>query len=588
MCGFYGFTGGTRRDVELGLKQIAHRGPDEKQIAQVQSTVIGHVRLSIVGINSGRQPAEVLGGYLLYNGEIYNYRDLILKYDLSSSLESDTDVLVALYNTIGWDKMLAEIRGMFSLAVVLKDEILLARDRYGQKPLYYTSHNNKFQFGSDLLSFNLERSLSNIDTIAINYFMSFAFIPSPLTIWKGVCKVEPGQCIKYDIMTGKMSKQYYYNILDRKYYSDANFEELLQDSVRNHSISDVGANILLSGGVDSSLLALYANNSTKLFTVRWRDKEYNESKNAIKISRKLNRDLNIIDVNPQGFEKSLSDIVNVLGEPFADDGMLSLDAVLNSIQNKGEKVVISGDAADELFGGYNRYNIDLYLSLLPNILLKNALKIFRKGTIKYSQIDKLLSLKNSRSAIERHYRISQIILNDDQRQDLLFSYQNIYDDVSSEMMRWKNISKSKWKYFFDVKFLIEGNMMVKGDRMSMKNSLELRVPFLDEYIVEKALLGERKNIKFGIKKFHLKKIFVNKFGLSTLQRKKGFGAPLLTDYQDSYHKALDNLKGNKQLLLWNLMHRDKTLKALDVNNGNFKRFSFALLVLSKWLEKHLD
>ena len=544
--------------------------------------------MSIVGLNSGKQPAEVLGGCMVFNGEIYNFKELILKYDLREDLESDTDVLVALYNVIGWDKLLSEIRGMFSIAVILRDQILLARDRYGQKPLYYSSHNNTFQFGSDLLSFNLERTLSNINTVAINYFMSFAFIPSPFTIWKGVFKVEPGHSIEYDIKTGKVSNKSYYNILDRKYYSETNFEALIQDSVRNHSISDVGTNLLLSGGVDSSILASFADNSTKLFTARWRDKEYNESEKAILISRKLNRNLNIIDVNPNDFDKSISDIIDVLGEPFADDGMLSIDNVFRSIKSKGEKVVISGDAADELFGGYNRYNIDLYLSLLPNFLLKTALKLFKKGSIRYTQISKLISLKNTHCRIERHYRISQIILNDIQRQEILLSYEDIYAEVSDKMSKWRNLSKRKWKYLFDVEFLIEGNMMVKGDRMSMKNSLELRIPYLDESIVEKALLGEKSNVIFGIKKFPLKKIFVKKFGLGALQPKKGFGAPLLSDYNDPYSSALKGIKENDELLLWSLLDRDKTIKALEINAGNYKRFSFAILVLSKWLEKHID
>lgn len=588
MCGFYGVTGGSLEDVEQGLLKIQHRGPDSKGVSPLASTILGHVRLSILGLDTGYQPTNVNGGLLAFNGEIYNFKELIYKYDLDARITSDTEVLALLFNRLGWMQLLREIQGMFAIAIVLENEILLARDRYGQKPLYYSTNGPVFQFGSDLLSFNLNRKISNVDPISLNYYMSFGFIPAPYSIWKGAVKLEPGQSLRYKIDTSEILKETYYSVFETSFNSSLNYSDLLDKAVDKHSISDVGSSMLISGGVDSSILASFSRKDTKLYTVKWRDSEYDESVNAHSISKHLKRELNIIEPEEGNLETSLSEIIDCLGEPFADDSMLSLDNVLKAVKLKGEKVVLSGDGADEIFSGYNRYNLDLYLKLIPEFVLRRLLNLYDARSLRYTQITKLIDLKRTKSIFERHYRISQLVLSDDQRREVLTDFIDIRDNLITSMQALYNQSDKHWKNIFDLRFLVEGNMMVKGDRISMKNSIELRVPFLDEALVTRAINQKSRHIQLGVKKYKLKLLFLKRFGLRRLQKKMGFGAPLLTDYNKEYSTILDSILSNKELQIWKLINRSQTKKILSEEAGNFKRLSFAIMVLANWLEKEID
>jgi len=588
MCGFYGITGGSPEDVEQGLLKIQHRGPDSKGIAMLNNTILGHVRLSILGLDAGYQPIKVEGGLLAFNGEIYNFKELIQKYEIDPGITSDTEVLVLLFNRLGWMQLLKEIQGMFAIAIVLENEILLARDRYGQKPLYYSTYKEAFQFGSDLLSFNVDRKISNVDPTSLNYYMSFGFIPAPYSVWKGVAKLEPGQSLRYNIHTSEILKETYYSVFETTFKSSLSYSNLLGNAVDKHSISDVGSSMLISGGVDSSILASFSQRGTKFYTVKWKDSEYDESSNALSVADHLKRELNVIEPEEGNLETNLIEIIDSLGEPFADDSMLSLDNVLKAVKLKGEKVVLSGDGADEIFSGYNRYNLDLYLKLIPEFVLRWLLNLYDSRTLRYTQIAKLIDLKRTKSVFERHYKISQIVLTDDQRSEVLTDFTDIRTTLISSMQALFKQSNHHWKNIFDLRFLVEGNMMVKGDRISMKNSLELRVPFLDEALVTKAINQNSKHIRLGIKKFKLKYIFLKKFGLRRLQKKMGFGAPLLTDYNEEYSTILDSILINKELQIWKLINQSETKRILSEKSGNFKRLSFAIIVLAKWLEKELD
>lgn len=587
MCGFYGISGGSREDVERGLREIRHRGPDSSNIIEKDDTILGHVRLSILGLDSGFQPIKVNSGYLAFNGEIYNFHELINRYNLDPNLNSDTEVLARLYDILGFTKLLKEIRGMFAIVIVLKNEILLARDRYGQKPLYYHLEDGIFQFGSDVLSFKLDKNLSSIDPTSLNFYMSFGFIPAPHSIWKGVKKLEPGEFIKYNTETNEILRDNFYSIFDSSFKNSSNFSDLVAQAVDKHSISDVGSSMLLSGGVDSSILASFARSETNLYTVKWKDVEYDESSNATSIAESLNRKLNIIETQEDKFGDNLREIIKSFGEPFADDSIISLDNVLRAIAIQGEKVVLSGDGADEIFGGYNRYNIDLYLKFIPQFVIRLLMKNTDTRSLRYTQLSKLLELKSITNLFDRHYRISQLVLSDKERKAILFEHSDIKSELVSHMRHIHSKSEKQWKNIFDLRFLVEGNMMVKGDRISMKNSLELRVPFLDEYLVTRAIDYHKSHIRFGIKKFYLKRIFVRIFGFSRLQRKMGFGAPLLTDFGEEYYTELEEVLQNEELKIWRLLSRLNTKEILASQKGNFKRFSFAIIVLSNWLEKEI-
>jgi len=588
MCGFYGINRNDRDLVKKGIDNIIHRGPDENNIINNSKYSVGHVRLSIVGLDNGIQPLAIENGFLVFNGEIYNFKEIIKKYELDKTLDCDTDVLGILYQRFGFKGMLDRIEGMFSIAVLTDDKIFLARDRYGQKPLYYSLIDGFFQFGSDLSSFKVDKKNSNISNVGLNYFLSFGFIPSPHSIWNNYYKVNPSEYIEFDANSKQLSIVKYYDLDVNNYRDNLPLEKLIDESVKEHNNSDVGSNLLLSGGVDSSLVAYSLPLKTTAYTVKWGDKDYDEVESARRIAKKLGRDLKEVSMTKGQLEKRLTNLMNYISEPFADDGIISLDIVTESLNKKGVKVVLTGDGADEIFGGYNRYNIDIYLKLFPLFLLRFFKIISSKNSLRNVAISKIINLKNTKPGFERHYNISQLGFNDHERKTILINgYVDIKNELSIMYNYFQNKSVSKGKYMFDLRFLIEGNMMVKSDRISMKSSIEFRSPFLSRKIVENALLSKKRNILFGIKKIRLKLIFIKIFGISMLQKKKGFGAPLDTVYKDEYNKMFNSILSNQEEPIWSLICHNEFLKVLKSNSHKYKRLSFHILVLNIWLSKNI-
>ena len=588
MCGFYGINSNDKNFVQNGLNKIIHRGPDENNIISTNECSLGHVRLSIIGLDNGKQPYRLKNGYLAFNGEIYNFKELIESCNLDSSLNSDTDVLGVLYDKYGFEGMLKKIRGMFSIAVVTDNKIYLARDRYGQKPLYYSLVNGFFQFGSDLASFKINKNLENISNVALNFYLSFGFIPSPHSIWGDCFKLNPSEFIEFDLQSKLIKHQKYYDFNEINLENNKPLSTIIHNSILTHNISDVGSSLLLSGGVDSSIVAKSLPKSTECYTVKWGDEDYDEVDNARKIARKLNRDLIEVSMSKGQLKKRLESIIDYTSEPFADDGIISLDLVAQELKNKGVKVVLTGDGADEIFGGYNRYNIDLYLKILPLFMLKILGKFTKKQSLRNTAISKLIKLKGISPGFDRHYAISQLGFNDKERKKVLKKgYFEIKNELFSIYDNYKSKSLRKGKFMFDLRFLIEGNMMVKSDRVSMKSSLEFRSPFLSKEIVENALLSKKKNILFGIKKIRLKSIFVKYFGFALLQRKKGFGAPLDSVYKGEYKKMVNSVIDNNDSYIWSIISRKEFLKILEDNPHKYKRLSFHILVLNIWLTKNI-
>ncbi len=354
--------------------KLAHRGPDDNGIwvNDSQSLALGHTRLSILDLSkAGHQPMHDAHSKnaIVYNGEVFNYRILNSKFlsDEAFHSHSDTETILKLYNKFGV-KMLEKLNGMFAFAIWdnTKEELILARDRSGKKPLYFTEMNGNFSFSSELKAlFELPYIKKEIDDKVLYDFLTFNTVAAPHTMFKGISKFKPGH---YMIVTRDGIKTYEsYNDLkhrDIEFSSEKELEDLvfnkLEESVKLRMISDVPVGAFLSGGVDSSaIVALMRNNTSnqiKTFTIGFENQpNYNELKYADKISKRYDTDHFIKTVTPNDLLDFIPKITDIYDEPQADTTAIPIYFISQLAKKENIKVVLNGDGPDELFSGYSNY-----------------------------------------------------------------------------------------------------------------------------------------------------------------------------------------------------------------------------------------
>lgn len=546
MCGFAGFYSDENFNFQKILEKITnvinHRGPDDTSyyLNKKNNLYVGFKRLSIIDLSTnGMQPIDSYNGKytIFFNGEIYNYQK-IKKILFSSNNQikyksnSDTEVLVNSFAYFGINKTLDMIEGQFSIALYDNENSILnlIRDKFGEKPLYYGNVNNSFVFGSELKSFiNFPNFNNRISKKSIELYLRFLNVPSPLSIFEKIYKVEPAEIITINLkkkkfildITSSITKKKYWNINksivdSKKIRYDNNHEIIIENKIRKsieqQSYADVPLASLLSGGVDSSLIcALYQSQTShniNTFTIGFDDSEFNESKYANKIARHLKTNHHQIILDQQKSLDIVSNLSNIYSEPFADSSQIPTYLVSNEI-SKYYKVALSGDGGDELFGGYNRYiwikklwniinllpfPIRKYLfSILHKIKLENLNFLFlfiKKITFNFINIkfggQKLSKMSSRLIKVENidqlfMYFISEwtnedrLILNHEYDNKILFKYDDIPElNIQEKMM------------LHDTKNYLPNDILVKTDIASMSNSIELRSPFLNTEVFNAA------------------------------------------------------------------------------------------------------
>lgn len=555
MCGIVGFTHKNwipeADRIERAAATLTHRGPDRQGVFRSRSASLGATRLKILDLNSGDQPILSDDGdvALVFNGEIYNHLELRNELQkLGHQFYSHCDTETVLRAFLEWDtECFARFRGMFAIALWTKSakRLLLARDRLGIKPLYFARRGKDIFFGSELKAIlihpEIERRLS-LD--GLDCYLSLNYVPAPWTLVEGIEKLTPGGWLEW--RDGEVSSGCYWRlpfgvVRDCTLESACDeLDSLLRQSVREHLLSDVPLGIWLSGGIDSSTILHYAAESgvpLKTFSISFQGRSFDETAYIREVAKFYQTEHEELDLNP---ELNLRDAVEQFAcysdEPSADAGALPV-WFLSQLSKTRTTVSLSGEGADELFGGYLTHRADLlanHARRLPRKALQLALKCLQAWPASDEKISFEYKLKRFLEGCllspERAHAYWNGTFSEGQKAELLRAdlppaLQNILVNLSSRFGGSDNLAPYLW---FDQKYFLPDDILTKTDRMSMAHSLEVRPPFLDHRIVEfAASLPTSLKIHGSQQKVVLRELMRDKLPASVLGHKKiGFDIPV--------------------------------------------------------------
>ena len=502
MCGFVGFTNtkdNSNRIIEDMMDKIRHRGPDSGGKYTDEDIALGFRRLSIIDITeSGDQPIynEDRSKVLLFNGEIYNFRsireELVAKGHIFTT-KTDSEVLLHGYEEYG-EKLLDKLRGMFAFVIwdTKTKELFGARDFFGIKPLYYAVMGDTFMFGSEIKAFLAHPDFKKeLNETALENYLTFQYSPTNETFFKNVYKLPAAHCFKYK--NGKLDVKRYWDIsfnADEKPDMEEwvnRISDTFKNSVEAHKIADVEVGSFLSSGVDSSYVASVAN-VDKTFTVGFgEDEKYNEIGWAKEFSQYIGKENISKVISPEEYWGNIKRIQYHMDEPLADPSCIALYFVCNKA-SEYVKVVLSGEGADEIFGGYN-----VYKEPLGSHAYKSLPRFIRRGIGSVAshlpQKRGVNFLVRNGKDLEERFIGNAYMFTPKDRKKLLKIKTNAPDPTVITAPFYDKVKDkdqiTKMQYL-DLHLWMTGDILLKADKMSMANSLELRVPFLDKKIMELA------------------------------------------------------------------------------------------------------
>ena len=647
MCGISGFIIQKSTPV-LGLESLkkmvftlSHRGPNNKgywnNISETQ--FIGHTRLSIIDLSeNGSQPMiSSSGRYVIsYNGEIYNHLDIRKQINRNKNVSwkstSDTETILEAIEAFGLIEMTKKIHGMFSICVIDKKKNLLylIRDRFGEKPLYYGFSNNNFLFASELkgiLAFpNFKK---DIDKKSLNYFFNFSYIPEPHSIYKDISKLLPGTILTFNLNTNKIIGNQKFNT----FCEDNNipiteenaveqFDNTINSAVKDSMISDVEVGSFLSGGIDSSLITAVMQSQSskkiKTFSIVFDDLKYDEKYYSRNISKHLSTDHNEVLINSKDMIDISKKIPEIYDEPFADSSQIPT-VLVSQFASKKVKVVLSGDGADEFYGGYNRYiafskinkilkycpynlryAIGKIISLIPLNLLTYMEIILGKLFFQNRSItqldDKIKKLgvifMNSRTITDMYFSIISLstgtsdLLNHENANNEIDEFK---EKISSYFSKNKNLVENVMTA--DQNMYLTGDILHKVDRASMYYSLETRIPFLNLNIINFSnKLKMNMKIRGNTGKFLLREVLKKYIPEKYINRPKmGFSIPLnewLKGPLKEWSMDKLNLKNIEQEGYLNQKQVKYYLEHHFSGKKDFSRELWNIIVFQSWLSKY--
>ena len=553
MCGIFGvsnFKSTQLQAAQMALDSLAHRGPDQRGELIGETHYIGHRRLSINDLSdSGRQPMLDLetGISVSVNGEIYNYKSLRDELSKCRTFLSKSDSEVALHGYIAWglEGLLERLDGMYAICIYDPkcEQVHLIRDRYGVKPLYWAKYSDQFIWASELEAIlkyieAVSGELPCYDNTAIYDFLTYNYVPSPKTLYKGIHKVEPSNIVTFDRLNRSTIKTKYWELptVSNEQYSDGGFEKIrnaLKKSVREQLIADVEIGIFLSGGVDSSIVSYEASQNSKrykTFSIAFRDSNVDESHYAKKVANELGLEISIGNGETNNNFKSIK---NWFQEPFGDTSCFPTYQI-SQMAAKEFKVVLSGDGGDELFGGYVRYShfkkFQEYKKV-PSWALKTLLVALKEKGIIPRYLARYLLRRFFLSDLELYTSLLGGMIKPEK-----FSYRkkleipDDYDDYwHFRKFYHPELPARKRMMVLDFQTYLPEDIFTKVDRVSMRNSLECRVPFMNRKLIECAFsLSERAMFDGGHNKSVLRQLYKKKLHESVFERpKKGFSIPTI-------------------------------------------------------------
>ena len=553
------------------------RGPDNLDYYFDNNNFLGHTRLSIIDLSSNsNQPIQsnCKRFIMSFNGEIYNFKKLtsLLKNDIGIPKLSDTKVLLELISKFGIEFTLQKIQGMYAISVFDKKNnyLYLARDFFGKKPLYYFHNNNQIFFSSTLLPIIKNSEINKeINPDALSYYFNYGFCPTDKSIFKNIKKLRPNSYLQFNLNSWKLSQfEIHKKTKTDKFVNNFELREvetLLISSVEKRLISDVPVSLLLSSGIDSSLISYYAsqiNKNIDTYTVGFLNSSYDESEDGAKIAKYFGLKNNTIMLDGKKLSKSLSDLTDAFDEPFADSSQIPTMLIFNEV-SRFSKVCLTGDGGDEIFYGYNRYQwfliwkIFFKRNILINKFSKNFLKFFLFTLQKAKFGQKILEKKNLTTN-----KIVKFI-------DIFFEKENVYEKflrtsneknpIYNNLKSFKKLSNVKDLRDYDINNYLVDDILTKIDRSSMFYSVEARSPFLDKEIYDYL---EKISPDVHVDIFNRKKILKNlinqKLAKNLISKsKKGFAVPL-NDVLFSFSKNI--------ITDFHSIKNDDRLKFIDFRN----------------------
>lgn len=580
MCGFVGFTNKINdASIVLGkmMDRIKHRGPDSDGKYVDEQIAMGFRRLSIIDLSDqGSQPIfnEDKSLVLTFNGEIYNYKDL--REELVASghkfyTQTDSEVLIHGYEQWG-ENMLDKLRGMFAFVIFNKNtnEVFGARDFFGIKPLYYAKMGETLMWGSEIKSFlDHPHFKKELNTDVLETYLTFQYSPTTETFFKNVYKLPAAHCFTYK--NGEMNVRRYWEV---KFHADNGpsledwvnrISDTFKNSVEVHKFADVEVGSFLSSGVDSSYVAAVAN-VDKTFTVGFgEDEKYNEIGYAKEFSKYINKDNFSKVISPEEYWNSLSKIQYHMDEPLADPAAVALFFVCQ-IASEKVKAVLSGEGADEIFGGYNIYHNPADMASyfkIPRPIRKAVGAVAEKLPHKHG-INYLI--RGSKDLDERFIG-NAYIFSEKERKDILSIKTNAPDAMAITKPFYDKVrdqDQVTQMQYIDLHLWMTGDILLKADKMSMAHSLELRVPFLDRKVME---LAEQIPVKDRVTetetKYAMRLAALQACPPQTAKKKKlGFPVPIRVWLkEDKYYNIVKDKFTSPQSAQF--FHTDKLVQLLD-------------------------
>ena len=603
MCGFVGFCSKNVKDknvIKEMNNQIIHRGPDSDGYYFDKDVNFGFRRLSIIDLHEGSQPILNESGdtAIIFNGEIYNYQELredLVAKGYKFKTHTDTEVILHGYEEYGEEGILAKLRGMFAFTIwdSKKEKLFGARDHFGIKPYYYALLDGDLLFGSEVKSFlKYPKFKKEVNEKALKHYLVFQYNPLEETFFKGVKKLRPGHYYIYE--NGKMEIKTYYNLtLD---YKDMTFDEAVgkiekevEESVKYHKISDVEVGSFLSGGVDSSYVVATAL-PDKTFSVGFDNKGFNETMYAKELSDSLGIKNFAKLITPDEFFEGINKVQYYSDEPHANLSSVPL-YFLSKLASEQVKVVLSGEGADELFAGYNDYADALPQRMYRKLPFSLRHKLYLKYKDRKHFRGQTIILKYGQKVEDRYIGPAEI-MSDELANSLVTSkYKNAetsrdltkkyYDEV-------KNMDDVSKRLYLDMKMWIVEDILLKADKMTMANSIELRVPLLDKMMWELArTIPVKHKVHNEITKYAFRTAAKNKLPEDWAKRRKlGFVVPFVVWIkEEKYYKIVKEVF-NKDFVS-EFFDKDKINKLLDdhfngiTNNG---RKVYTIYTFLKWYE----
>jgi asparagine synthase (glutamine-hydrolysing) len=631
MCGISGIK--TEKKIEKMhaylrnmIQPISNRGPDDSGIWYRDGSGLVHARLSIQDLTqAGKQPmfSSSKKWIVVFNGEIYNFLEIRASLQKEGGIlfysNSDTEVLINAIELWGIEKTLKKCTGMFAFSAydLTTNKMYLARDRFGEKPLYYGEMNNVFAFSSELKSFKALVELGwdfSIDRRALATYMRFGYVPSPYSIYQGISKLDPGNYLVIS-ENNKLELFSYWeasSVLHTKKFSGSYEEAVdqleckLREIIKSQMMGDVPLGAFLSGGIDSSvvvaLMQSIAPGAINTFSVGFQQRSFNEAEHARKVAEHLGTNHTSLYIDEKDALSIIPNLAYIYDEPFADSSQIPTHLV-SKLAKKTVKVSLSGDGADELFGGYNRYFVADYVKnkILDNHLVKLGLLsapacvlggLGRLSTKYSSMSEKLIKLKKIvRSSNGSERNLYKQICSQICSPGLIIKDNEYPVFKEKKLLDIERVTYQEWMMLSDSKTYLSDDILTKVDRAAMAVSLETRTPFLDHGLYEFAWnLPIEYKISKGVGKRVLRDVLYRYVPKKLVDRPKmGFGVPLASWLRGELKEWAESLLQPSQIQKQGYLNsREVSRYWVEHQSGrhNWQAPLWNILMFQSWLDRY--